>query len=103
MALALMSIGEKRTVQSLHGKDETLRHLQDLGFAPGAEVECVGDTPGGMILIVKGVRIALDRLLPVVFGCRYHTRRFMEHQIDVLLIRCFFSLTENLICCLIDL
>ena len=50
MALALMSIGEKRTVQSLHGKDETLRHLQDLGFAPG-----------GMILIVKGVRIALDR------------------------------------------
>ena len=30
MALALMSIGEKRTVQSLHGKDETLRHLQDL-------------------------------------------------------------------------
>ena len=53
MALALMSIGEKRTVQSLRGKDET--------FAPGAEVECVGDTPGGMILIVKGVRIALDR------------------------------------------
>ena len=43
MALALMSIGEKRTVQSLRGKDETLRHLQDLGFAPGAEVECVGE------------------------------------------------------------
>ena len=59
MALALMSIGEKRTVQTLRGKDETLRHLQDLGFAPGAEVECVGETPGGMI--VKGVRIALDR------------------------------------------
>ena len=38
MALALMSIGEKRTVQTLRGKDETLRHLQDLGFAPGAEV-----------------------------------------------------------------
>ena len=57
MALALMSIGEKRTVQTLRGKDETL----DLGFAPGAEVECVGETPGGMILIVKGVRIALDR------------------------------------------
>ena len=45
MALALMSIGEKRTVQSLRGKDETLRHLQDLGFAPGAEVEmCRRDT-----------------------------------------------------------
>ena len=61
MALSLMSIGEKRVVQNLHGKDEMIRHLQDLGFAPGAEVECVGETAGGMILIVKGVRIALDR------------------------------------------
>ena len=51
----------KSALQILRGKDETLRQLQDLGFAPGAEVECVGDTPGGMILIVKGVRIALDR------------------------------------------
>ena len=53
MALALMSIGEKRTVQSLHGKDETLRHLQDLGFAPGAEVECVGDTVRGYGLSLR--------------------------------------------------
>lgn len=61
MALALMSIGEKRTVQSLHGKDETLRHLQDLDL-PRAQKLNVSEThPGGMILIVKGVRIALDR------------------------------------------
>ncbi len=38
MALALMSIGEKRTVQTLRGKDETLRHLQDLGFAPAQKL-----------------------------------------------------------------
>lgn len=30
MALALMSIGEKRTVQTLRGKDETLRHRRIL-------------------------------------------------------------------------
>ena len=61
MALALMSIGEKRTVQTLCGKDETLRHLPALGFAPGAVVVCVGETPGGMIPIVNAVRISLDR------------------------------------------
>ena len=85
MALALMSIGEKRTVQTLRGKDETLRHLQDLGFAPGAEVECVGETPGGMILIVKGVRIALDRGLAskIMVAGRKTTIRKGEQNADV--------------------
>lgn len=61
MALALMNIGERRTVTKLRGKDEIIRHLQDLGFAPGSEVEVLGENAGGMILLVKGVRIALDR------------------------------------------
>lgn len=61
MALALMNIGERRTVTKLRGKDEIVRHLQDLGFAPGSEIEVLGETAGGMILLVKGVRIALDR------------------------------------------
>ena len=45
----------------LHGKDEVVRHLQDLGFAPGSEVQVLGENAAGMILMVKGVRIALDR------------------------------------------
>lgn len=61
MALALMSIGETRTIVKLRGKDETVRHLQDLGFAPGSEVQVLGENAAGMILLVKGVRIALDR------------------------------------------
>lgn len=61
MALALMSVGEKRTVMKVRGKDEVIRHLMDLGFAPGAEVLVVGDNAAGMILLVKGVRVALDR------------------------------------------
>ncbi len=60
MPVTFIGIGEKRIVKSVHGKDEVTRHLQDMGFAPGAEVECVGETPGGIILVVKGVRIALD-------------------------------------------
>lgn len=61
MALALMNIGEKRTVTKLRGKDEVIRHLQDLGFAQGSEVQVLGENAAGMILLVKGVRIALDR------------------------------------------
>ncbi len=61
MALAFMNIGEKRKVMNLHGKDEVVRHLQDLGFAPGSEVQVLGENAAGMILMVKGVRIALDR------------------------------------------
>jgi len=61
MAVTLMSIGEKRTVTRLRGKDEVIRHLQDLGFAPGSEVQVIGENAAGMILLVKDVRIALDR------------------------------------------
>lgn len=61
MALALMSIGEKRTVMKLRGKEEVVRHLQDLGFAPGSEVQVLGENAAGMILLIRGVRIALDR------------------------------------------
>ena len=53
MALALMSIGEKRKVTKLRGKDEVVRHLQDLGFAPGSEVQVLGENAAGMILLVK--------------------------------------------------
>ena len=61
MALAMMGVGEKRMVIKVRGKGEVIRHLMDLGFAPGAEVLVVGENVAGMILMVKGVRVALDR------------------------------------------
>ena len=61
MALAMMGVGEKRMVIKVRGKDEVIRHLMDLGFTPGAEVLVVGENVAGMILMVKGVRVALDR------------------------------------------
>lgn len=61
MALAMMGVGEKRMVIKVRGKDEVIRHLMDLGFAPGAEVLVVGENVAGMILMVKGVLVALDR------------------------------------------
>ena len=61
MPLAMLSIGEKRTILDFKGKDDMKRHLQDLGFVKGEPVEVLGDNASGMILRVKGVKIALNR------------------------------------------
>lgn len=61
MALAMVSLGETRTITELRVKEEMKRHLQDLGFTVGEKVRVVGENPSGLILIVKGVRIALNR------------------------------------------
>lgn len=63
MALAFMNEGEIKTITALKGREEVIRHLQNLGFAPGTEVQVVGHNTAGMIIQVKGVRIALDRNL----------------------------------------
>ena len=61
MALAMVSIGETRTITELRVKEEMKRHLQDLGFTPGEQVRVVGENPSGLILLIKGARIALKR------------------------------------------
>ena len=61
MALAMMEVGETRVIEAFHGKDEVKRHLQDLGFVQGERVQVLAQNSSGMILLVKGVRIALNR------------------------------------------
>ena len=61
MALAMMEVGETRVIEAFHGKDEVKRHLQDLGFGQGERVQVLGQNSSGMILLVKGVRIAVNR------------------------------------------
>lgn len=61
MALAMLNMGESGIISVLRAKDEIKRHLQNLGFVPGTEVEVIGENNGGMILRIKGVKIALNR------------------------------------------
>ncbi len=61
MPLSMVRIGEKRTVVSLHGEDTMKQHLLDLGFVFGQQVEIVGKSSNGIILSVKGVRLALNQ------------------------------------------
>ena len=61
MTLALLNVGESGVVKALRGKEEVVHHLQNLGFASGAEVSVVGQSGSGMILAVKGSRIEIGR------------------------------------------
>ena len=61
MPLAMVSIGEKRKIKSLSGTEDIKKHLIDLGFVSGQDVLVLGDSAAGMILLVKGTKLALNR------------------------------------------
>lgn len=63
LALTFMGTGEIRTIEKLKGRDDVIRHLQELGFSCGTEVQMVGQNGAGLIVQVKGVRVALDTSL----------------------------------------
>ncbi len=63
MPLALAQVGEAKIIADFRGKEETKRHLQNLGFLKGEKIQVVGENPSGLIVMVKEVRIALNRML----------------------------------------
>ncbi len=63
MTLAMVPVGETRQIEKLKGRDDMKKHLNNLGFVEGGEVSVVSDTPSGIILQCKGVRLAVDRTL----------------------------------------
>ena len=52
-----------RQVNKIHGKDETRRFLESLGFVAGSTVSIVSENGGNFIINVKGSRIALSKAL----------------------------------------
>jgi len=61
MPLAMLAPGDTRAIAGLKGQDDMKRHLQDLGFIKGEKVCVIGENPSGMILLVKGAKVALNR------------------------------------------
>jgi Fe2+ transport system protein A len=61
MPLSMAGMGEINTIKSLHGKEETIRFIESLGFAVGSEVSIVSKLGGNVIVSVKGSRVALSR------------------------------------------
>ncbi len=63
MPLTLAKAGETNVIRKITGKDETRRHLAELGFVVGESVTVVTEIGGNMIVSVKGSRVALDKTM----------------------------------------
>ena len=63
MALSMVLNGETKVIQRFIGREDVITRLREMGFVPGEMVQVVGNNPSGLILLVKGVKVALDRSL----------------------------------------
>lgn len=63
MPLAMVSTGETKVISCFKGADDMKRRLQELGFVKGEKIQVVGENASGLILVVKGARVALNRAL----------------------------------------
>lgn len=61
MPLAFARQGEKRTIISLCGDDGLTRRLTEMGFTSGETVEVLDFTGSGMLLKIRGTKIAVNR------------------------------------------
>ncbi len=63
MPLIALKTGEKGTVRRVTGTDNNKKFLESLGFISGTIVSVISQTEGGMILGIKGCRVALDKTM----------------------------------------
>ncbi len=61
MPLTMARSGHTGAIKGITGKDDTKRYLESLGFIAGESITVVSEINGGMILSVKGARVALGK------------------------------------------
>jgi ferrous iron transport protein A len=61
MPLNLADSGEENIIKKVGGSPEVKKHLEDLGFVPGATVMLVNTNGGNVIVNVKESRIAISK------------------------------------------
>jgi ferrous iron transport protein A len=60
MPLALSGPTDSAIVTRVAGSPEMRKHLEHLGFVAGAELRIVSQDNGNTIVVIKGVKLALD-------------------------------------------
>ncbi len=61
LPLTYAGTGQKLAVARVSGSPEVKKHLEDLGFVAGCELEVVQSQNGNLIIGVKGSRLAITR------------------------------------------
>ena len=60
MPLCLANIGENNVIRKIGGTPEVKKHLENLGFVVGGNVQIVNSLGGNVILNVKEARVAIS-------------------------------------------
>jgi len=53
--------GEAAEIQRVGGKEDVRRHLENMGFVPGAKVTVISINNGNVIVNIKESRVAISR------------------------------------------
>lgn len=61
MPLTFANVGEDNIVKKIGGKPDVKKHLEDLGFVPGANVKIINTIAGNVIVNVKESRVAISK------------------------------------------
>ena len=61
MPLTMAKEGEEAKIQRVGGKEEGRRHLENMGFVPGARVKVISTISGNVIVNIKESRVAISR------------------------------------------
>lgn len=61
MPLNLANVGEVNIIKKIGGKPEVKKHLENLGFVVGGNVQVVNALGGNVIVNVKESRIAISQ------------------------------------------
>ena len=63
LPLTLANNGETFTIRRLGGSPEVKKHLEDLGFVAGGDVQVINTVSGNIIVNVKDTRVAISKEL----------------------------------------
>ena len=61
MPLSLAPKEEPATIKKVNGNSEIRKHLENLGFVPGATVKVMNEMNGNVIVNIKDARIAISK------------------------------------------
>ncbi|EFV01838.1 FeoA domain protein [Pseudoramibacter alactolyticus ATCC 23263] len=61
MPLSLADLNTEYQIKFIRGKDEVIKHMNDLGFVLGATVKPIQKLGGNLIVQIKESRVAIDK------------------------------------------
>ncbi len=61
LPLSLAEVGETNIIKKIGGKPEVKKHLENLGFVVGGNVQIVTTLGGNVIVNVKEARVAISQ------------------------------------------